>query len=196
MENQGGAIELDAVQARLLGVLMEKKRATQNGYPLLLNGFTGAPMTPSIQTVCLQTIALATVLWLTAAPAYVQGASIKWETLNQEVTDLYRAGQYDRAVVVAKKALEVAEKDVGPNHPDVALSLNNLALLYATQGQYAQAEPLYRRSLAISERALGPDHPDVATSLENLAALYRATQRIAEAEKLEERAARIRAIKR
>ena len=196
MENQGGAIELDAVQARLLGVLMEKKRATQNGYPLLLNGFTGAPMTPSIQTVCIQTIALATVLWLTAAPAYAQGAGIEWETLNQEATDLYRAGQYDRAVVVAKKALEVAEKDVGPNHPDVAQSLNNLAALYRAQGQYAQAEPLYRRSLAIWERALGPDHPDVATSLENLAALYRATQRIAEAEKLEERAARIRAIKR
>ena len=182
MENQGGAIELDAVQARLLGVLMEKKRATQNGYPLLLNGFTGAPMTPSIQTVCLQTIALATVLWLTAAPAYAQGAGIEWETLNQEVTDLYRAGQYDRAVVVAKKALEVAEKDVGPNHPDVALSLNNLALLYATQGQYAQAEPLYRRSLAILERALGPDHPDVAQGLKNLAWLYATQGQYAQAE--------------
>ncbi|PJB96305.1 MAG: hypothetical protein CO080_03560, partial [Nitrospirae bacterium CG_4_9_14_0_8_um_filter_70_14] len=192
MENQGGAIELDAVQARLLGVLMEKKRATQNGYPLLLNGFTGAPMTPSIQTVCLQTIALATVLWLTAAPAYVQGASIEWETLNQEVTDLYRAGQYDRAVVVAKKALEVAEKDVGPNHPDVALSLNNLAWLYRTQGHYAQAEPLYRRSLAILERALGPDHPAVALSLNNLAGLYDTQGQYAQAEPLYRRSLAIR----
>ena len=144
----------------------------------------------------IQAIALAVALCLTSAAAYAQGAGIEWETLNQEVAVLYRAGQYDRAVVVATKALEVAKANVGPDHPDVALSLNNLALLYDTQGAYAQAEPLYKRSLAIKEKALGPDHPDVAASLNNLAALYRATQRSAEAKKLDERSARIRSIKR
>ena len=144
----------------------------------------------------IQVIVLVAVMCLTAAPAYTQGAGIEWKILNQEAMELYRTGKYDRAIVVAKKALEVAEKNVGPNHPDVATSLNNLAELYRTQGQYAQAEPLYKRSLAIREKALGPDHPDVATSLNNLAWLYRATKRIVEAEKLEERAARIRAIKR
>ena len=64
------------------------------------------------------------------------------------------------------------EKALGPDHPDVATSLNNLALLYDNQGRYADAEPLYKRSLAISRKALGPDHPDVATSLNNLAELY------------------------
>ena len=59
----------------------------------------------------------------------------------------YKTGNYGRAVVVAKKALEVAEENVGPYHPDVAASLNNLALLYDDQGYYAQAEPLYNRSL-------------------------------------------------
>ena len=102
-------------------------------------------------------------------------SAIEWDILNQEVVKLYRMGKYDRAVVVAKKALGVAEESVGPNHPDVATSLNNLALLYDTQGQYALAEPLYKRSLAIAEQSLGPDHPDVATSLNNLAGLY-ATQ--------------------
>ncbi|MDZ4723273.1 MAG: tetratricopeptide repeat protein, partial [candidate division Zixibacteria bacterium] len=88
------------------------------------------------------------------------------------------------------------EKALGPDHPDVALSLNNLAFLYNTQGQYALAEPLYKRALEIREKALGPDHPNVAGSLENMAALYRATEREKEAEKLEQRAARIRGIKR
>jgi tetratricopeptide (TPR) repeat protein len=78
----------------------------------------------------------------------------------------------------------------------VALSLNNLAGLYATQGRYAQAEPLYKRSLAIKEKALGPHHPDVALSLNNLAGLYRKTDRVKEAEKLEARATRIRTDKR
>ena len=126
----------------------------------------------------------------------VQGAGVEWETLTRETEELYRAGEYDRAVVVAKKALEVAEKSVGTDHPDVATSLNNLAELYTTRGQYAQAEPLYKRSLAIMEKALGPDHPNVATGLENLAAIYRATKRDEEAETLEQRVARIRAIQR
>ena len=93
--------------------------------------------------------------------AHARGAGIEWDILNREVMDLYRAGKYDRAVVVAQKALQVAQQNVGPNHPDVATSLNNLAELYRTQGNYAKAEPLYKRSLAIKEKALGPDHPKV-----------------------------------
>ena len=54
--------------------------------------------------------------------------------LNEEVKELYRTFNYGRAVVVAKKALEVAEENVGPYHYSVAMSLNNLALLYDTQG--------------------------------------------------------------
>ena len=128
--------------------------------------------------------------------AHASGAGIEWEILNQEVMELLRTGKYDRGVAVAQKALQVAEQNVGPNHPHVATSLNNLALLYKTRGDYASSVPLYKRSLAILEKALGPGHPNVATSLENLAALYRALKRDSEAEALEQRTARIRAIKR
>jgi tetratricopeptide (TPR) repeat protein len=44
---------------------------------------------------------------------------------------------------------------LGPEHPDVAQSLNNLALLYGAQGKYSQAEPLYKRALAIPRGAYG-----------------------------------------
>jgi Tfp pilus assembly protein PilF len=130
----------------------------------------------------------------TGITAYAQG--VEWETLNNEVVSLYKQGRHDRAIVVARKAIQVAEQTVGPNHPSVATGLNNLAFLYDTQGQYAQAEPLFKRSLAIWEKTVGPDHPDVATSLENIAGLYRKTGRENAAEKVEERAAAIRAIKR
>jgi tetratricopeptide (TPR) repeat protein len=94
------------------------------------------------------------VLCLTGGPASARDAGIEWNLLNQEVSDLYHAGKYDRAVTVAKKALEVAEKNVGPVHPDVAASLNNLALLYYTQGRYAQAEPLFKRRWRCMRRSL------------------------------------------
>jgi tetratricopeptide (TPR) repeat protein len=130
------------------------------------------------------------------ANALAQEPAKDWRSLNYEVAQLYRAGNYDRAVVLAKQALSIAEANVGPNHPAVATSLNNLAELYRTQGQYAQAEPLYKRSLAIWEKALGPDHPNVAASLENMAALMRKMGRDDEAITLEQRAKHIREIRR
>jgi tetratricopeptide (TPR) repeat protein len=121
---------------------------------------------------CLAVLAIG--FCLQSASVHAADAGIEWDTLNREVTDLYRAGHYDRAIVVAKKALEVAEHNVGSHHPAVAASLNNLAELYHAKGDYEAAEPLYKRALAIWEKALGPTHPAVATSLNNLAALYRA----------------------
>ena len=102
---------------------------------------------------------------------------------------LYQAqGRYAEAEPLYKRALAIEEKALGPEHPDIATSLNNLALLYQVQGRYAEAEPLYKRALAIGEKALGPEHPDVATSLNNLAELYQAQGRYAEAEPLYKRA--------
>jgi Flp pilus assembly protein TadD len=56
----------------------------------------------------------------------------------------------------------------GPDHPEVATSLNNLGVLARRQGRLAEAERLHRRALAIRLAALGPDHPDVAQSQHNL----------------------------
>ncbi len=58
-----------------------------------------------------------------------------------------------------RRALEIYEKSLGKDHPDVAKSLNNLALLYYAQGKYDEAEPMYRRALEIYEKSLGKDHP-------------------------------------
>ncbi len=140
-------------------------------------------------------VLLATLLSLGTSVA-VQAQGSEWERLNAEATSFYKQGRYDQAVVAEKKALQVAEQNLGPDHNDVATSLNNLAWLYMAQGQYAQAEPLYTRSLAIMEKALGPDHPSVATVLCNLATLYRKTGREIEAKALEDRAWVIVAMKR
>jgi len=48
----------------------------------------------------------------------------------------------------------------GPDHPDTAASLNNLAVLLRIQGDVETARPLYERALAIRARVLGPDHPE------------------------------------
>lgn len=40
----------------------------------------------------------------------------------------------------------IREQVLGPDHPDVAVSLNNMAQLLNGQGRYAEAEPLYKVS--------------------------------------------------
>ncbi|MGZ3458885.1 MAG: CHAT domain-containing protein, partial [Archangium sp.] len=90
-------------------------------------------------------------------------------------------GNYARAEPLFERALAIWEAALGKNHPDVARTLNNLALLYANQGNYARAEPLYERALAIYEAALDKNHPDVALTLNNLALLRLAQQHLADA---------------
>ena len=92
-----------------------------------------------------------------------------------------------------QRALAIREKVLGPDHPNVAQSLNNLATLYHAQRKYVEAEPLYKRALTIWEKALGPDHPNVALALENYAKLLRQTNRQMEATAMEVRAKAIRA---
>src|SRR5262245_24479661 len=91
-----------------------------------------------------------------AGAAYAQTADDA-AALNAEVVKLYQLGKYPAATEIAKRVLAIREKALGPEHPDVGASLNNLAELYRVQGRYAEAEPLQRRSLAIREKALGPE---------------------------------------
>ena len=76
----------------------------------------------------------------------------------------------------------------GPDHPDVAINLNNLAGCCQATNRMAEAEPLFRRALAIDERSYGPDHPDIATTSTTWRSLLQATNRLAEAEPLSRRA--------
>ncbi len=91
-----------------------------------------------------------------------------------------------------QRALAIREKALGPEHPDVARSLNALAVVLQAQGDLAGARPLFERALAIREKALGPEHPDTAQSLNDLAVfLYAHGDRVG-ARPLCERAVAIR----
>ena len=90
-------------------------------------------------------------------------------------------GEYAKAEPLYREALRIRQKVLGPEHPDTATSLNNLAMLYRDMGEYAKAEPLYREALRICRKILGPEHPDTAIMLGNLALLDLDLGRIDEA---------------
>ena len=94
---------------------------------------------------------------------------LEWQ---RQVKALVQQSNHREAARIREKELTWTEQNLGPEHPDTATSLNNLAFLYYNLGAFPKAEPLYLRALAIREKALGPDHPDTAQSLNNLAAYY------------------------
>jgi tetratricopeptide (TPR) repeat protein len=108
------------------------------------------------------------------------------------VIELYRAGKAGEAIPLAKRALEIRENALSAGHPDIAVSLGNLALLYHAQGRLKEAEPLYRRALETYENALPAGDPRIAVMLNNLGELYRAQGRYADAEPLHKRALELR----
>ena len=97
-------------------------------------------------------------------------------------------GRYFEAEPLYRRALAIWETNLGQDHPQVAIGLNNLALQLQATNRLGEAEPLFRRALAIAEATLGPDHPDVAIDLNNLAGLLQETNRPDEAEPLFRRA--------
>ncbi|MCP9779426.1 CHAT domain-containing protein [Cyanobium sp. To12R1] len=135
-----------------------------------------------------------------AATARVAQANVNQSTRNQpdlkamieRAEKLRTEEKFGPAATIWQQILLVVEKLHGPDHPDVANSLSNLAFLLNTQGRYAAAEPLYRRSLAIREKALGPDHPEVAWSLNNLALMLNEQGRYGAAEPLYRRSLAIK----
>ncbi|MEJ5346574.1 MULTISPECIES: tetratricopeptide repeat protein [Chloroflexus] len=114
----------------------------------------GTPYRPHLEELCWHTDRLADVL---AARLLMQTGRL-----------LDIQGEYAAARPLLERALAIRERSLGPDHPDTATSLNNLALCLQAQGAYAEARPLLERALAIRERSLGPDHPDTRIIRKNL----------------------------
>ncbi len=93
-------------------------------------------------------------------------------------------GKHADAEALHKRALAIREKALSHDHPEVARTLNNLAVVYEKQGKHVEAEGLYKRALAIWEKTLGQDHPNVAWALNNLAVVYEKQGKHADAEGL------------
>jgi tetratricopeptide (TPR) repeat protein len=82
---------------------------------------------------------------------------------NQEARGLYR------------QALDIWERTLAPDAPEVATTLNNLGALCAAETRYREAAYYYRRALAIEAQP---------ATLNNLAEMYRAEGRWREAERM------------
>jgi tetratricopeptide (TPR) repeat protein len=75
---------------------------------------------------------------------------------NQLGFALNNAAQYDKALENFQKALAIYLKQLGPGHPDVATSYNNMALVYYAKKDLAKAKEYMGKAHTILLKKLGP----------------------------------------
>jgi hypothetical protein len=89
-------------------------------------------------------------------------------TIIENAEQAAAAGDYASAEDLLREAAALQEQTLGPHHPDLANTLNNLGVVCEMTDNPIDAEHYFRRAYAIAIATLAPDHPFVATSRKNL----------------------------
>lgn len=139
------------------------------------------------------------LVWVTTAEALARRLDQVDGTLGAEVLThqgiiMQRQGDVEVAAEAEQKSLEIRERILGREHPEVAGSLNNLANAYTALRQPKRAQELLERALDIETAAYGADHPNVAMTLSNLGNLAADMGKFDRAEELLSRALHAREI--
>ena len=87
--------------------------------------------------------------------------------LNNLGVAAFEQNRLDDALGFQRRALALREA-VGPEEPEVAMSLNNIAAIEQKRGHSREALALSRKALAIAEKTLGADHPYVGDALSGI----------------------------
>ncbi|WP_394829336.1 protein kinase domain-containing protein [Pendulispora albinea] len=94
------------------------------------------------------------------------------------------AGKASESVSLWREHLAALEKRLGPNDPELTLSLGQLGHALVYVGGFDESAAVLERSVAILTRALGPEHPRTAAAMQRLGETYDALGRLEEAETL------------
>ena len=81
-------------------------------------------------------------------------------------------GNYNEALSLYEKNLEICQKTLPANHPSLATCYGNMAGVYCDMGEYSKALSFYEKNLEICQKTLPANHPLLATSYNNIGGLY------------------------
>ncbi|MGA9755535.1 MAG: tetratricopeptide repeat protein [Desulfobaccales bacterium] len=130
--------------------------------------------------------------YFTAAQYYQQAADL-WPsnlTYLKAAAELsYVFGEFHETEYMLEQVLRIQQKLLGPEHLDLAQTLNNLGVLRHTQGRYAEAEAFYLWALEICDGHRNSRAPEVINLWQNYAIFLQETGRRREADAMKTRAA-------
>ncbi|RUM44313.1 MAG: hypothetical protein DSY46_05935, partial [Hydrogenimonas sp.] len=94
------------------------------------------------------------------------------DILNDYGGIYYKLGDYDKALEHLNRALQIRLATLGKNHPDTAVSYNNIGLVWDSKGEYNKALEFDNQALQIYLATLGKNHPSTASSYNNIGAVW------------------------
>ncbi|CAF4933927.1 unnamed protein product, partial [Rotaria sp. Silwood1] len=83
-----------------------------------------------------------------------------------------RSRNYTEALEFYQKSLEIREKCLPSNHPDLAATYNGIGLIHDNMGEYAKALEFYQKSLDIQQTSISSNQPKLAETYNNIGAVY------------------------
>ena len=105
--------------------------------------------------------------------------------ISKEFTKTYRAynaaysqRNFTRAAELARKALDLAVAELGPDHEKIPVLQINLAHVLIITGEMEDAEPILLEAKAEMIKQLGADSPDLITIHEDHAKIYASKQEL------------------
>jgi hypothetical protein len=99
--------------------------------------------------------------------------AVDLDSLTAAATEAANHNDPAAAEALLRLALDLQIAASGPEHPDLAATLNNLALMLERQGNTSEAERCYRRAYDIARRSAPADDEIVTVSRDNLIAFLR-----------------------
>ena len=142
---------------------------------------------------CLSLIGLLAIVLAATTNAQTTSPALQEATkLNVQVAQLYQQNKFDEALPLAKRVVEIREKELSQNDQLLAVSHLNVAYIYRAKQKYYDAEQSFRRALKVEEKRLGKEHPDLYDLYVNLGWVCHAQAKSSEAEDLFKQATAIK----
>jgi CHAT domain-containing protein len=82
------------------------------------------------------------------------------------------AGKYDDAISAGARALELAEKALGPDDAYIGFLLIGQAIRVRTKGDVSNAEVMFQRAIDIDRKTLGDEDPQTALAIGDMGLIY------------------------
>lgn len=83
------------------------------------------------------------------------------EACNCLASILHSIGRFEEALALMKRVLAIQEKQLGPDSPEIALTLQLMIMLLDKLGKVDEIEPFYMRLAKISAEHGGDDDDDM-----------------------------------
>ncbi|CAF0874067.1 unnamed protein product [Adineta steineri] len=81
-------------------------------------------------------------------------------------------GECSKALSYYEKALEIRQKHLPSNHPNLATLYNNIGRLYDKTEEYSKAISFHEKALEIYQKTLPSNHPSLTTSYNDIGSVY------------------------